>query len=56
MLEWTLLLLIIAYAYVGFYFSKPVEWNLLTKIVVHIFWLPIVVALYSILYFTFRKK
>lgn len=43
------------YLLIGFYFSKPDEWNIFIKIIAHIFWLPVVVGLYLILLFAYKK-
>ncbi|ALA47862.1 hypothetical protein SUNDANCE_46 [Brevibacillus phage Sundance] len=42
---------IMIYLLIGFYFKKPEEWNLATKILVHIFWLPIILFLIIIIRF-----
>lgn len=42
-------LLVVIYLLLGFKFHKPKEWSLLTKIIVHIFWLPICIFLFIVI-------
>jgi hypothetical protein len=43
------LILLAIYLLIGFFFKKPEEWDVLTKVLVHIFWLPIVVFIIIII-------
>ncbi|WP_169911356.1 hypothetical protein [Evansella clarkii] len=31
------------YLLIGFFFSKPDNWNMIQKVLAHIFWLPLVI-------------
>lgn len=49
------IIIAIVYLLIGFFFSKPDEWNIFIKIIAHIFWLPVVVVLYLTLLIAHKK-
>jgi hypothetical protein len=42
--------LLIAYLSVGAYFHIPKDWNLITRILSYIFWLPMLILAFAILH------